>query len=317
MIQSLLAPHPTFQKQLDAVETHLKSWSAKENKKVSEGISDLIKAGGKRIRPLLVLIGASFGHPGDDLVRVAAIPEMIHLASLVHDDVIDAADTRRGVETLHKRYGQHLAVYAGDYLLMTTLIEVGEFFPYEVLKKMSNQLTDMVRAELIQMQEKGSWETDLKTYLRIIRGKTARLMTVSMTLGTTYAHVTPSRQRQLTRIAHDLGMAFQIKDDILDYASSLDHMGKPTMHDARNGHSTLPLIFKFAKKPEYKSRFLKLMKKDDWESIKGDLEETILDAQKIAEKYTDKALKRIDSLPDGEGKTVLKALVEVLCLRKH
>lgn len=206
---------------------------------------DHVRSGGKMLRPALVLITSKLGRQDvhDQAIRIASVIEMIHLASLVHDDIIDGADKRRGKATVFARLGAKQAVLAGDYLLARALVLIGGSDRKSDSFVVSNALSRLCESELDQDAGQGNFFVSRSTYLRRIAGKTASLFALSCYCGAALQDAEDTLiQMRCHRIGYNLGMAFQIQDDILDYAGDSEKLGKQTAKDLRCGIPTLPLI---------------------------------------------------------------------------
>ncbi len=319
MIQLAAAPGYLSQALID-MEVKLLQYTENQPPLIGEGLKSLVAGGGKRIRPLLCLMGVYYGdaHAAyEDVVELATMPELLHLASLIHDDIIDQASARRGVETLHSRFGTHVAVYAGDLVIIQTLNRMLAYYDKSDYMRFSADLLKLVQAEILQMAGKTALELSVKRYLRVIEGKTARLLKLSFEMGAVYSHVAPNTRKKLLRAVHYMGMAFQIKDDCLDFSASQQIFGKPVLQDLKNGYLTLPAILYYRRHGEQYKR-LKLKG-----SIKGqklsasqfapDVEKTLL----IANRYTQKALALLKTLPEHPLNETFIELANLLNKREH
>jgi octaprenyl-diphosphate synthase len=200
-------------------------------------------AGGKRIRPLLVLLGARLcGYQGPRAVQIAAASELLHGASLVHDDVVDGAPMRHGRPSLHARFGARLAVLAGDFFFgqsSALLVEDGDL---DVLAIYADVIRKMAEGEVLQLSRSFDPEVSETVYFEVIGRKTAMLLAAAAESGAILGGVTRSERRALREYGFELGLAFQLSDDALDYARSSDELGKPRHADLREGKVTLPLL---------------------------------------------------------------------------
>jgi octaprenyl-diphosphate synthase len=206
-------------------------------------IGEYLRAGGgKRIRPALLLLAAKlFDYRGRGAVRLGAVVEIIHTATLVHDDIIDEAKTRRGRPAANTQWGNSKCVLAGDWLYMQAFkiaVQERNFRILDVLIELTQQ---MVEGELLQMESLGRPIT-LDEYFDLIFRKTACLFSVCMRLGAILGGATAEQEAALARYGHDLGMAFQIVDDVLDLTASENVLGKPVASDLREGKATMAVI---------------------------------------------------------------------------
>ncbi|HEX6537983.1 MAG TPA: polyprenyl synthetase family protein [Candidatus Dormibacteraeota bacterium] len=203
----------------------------------------IVKAGGKRLRPALVILSSRLGEPNTDFVfNVAMGIEFIHTATLVHDDLIDNSPTRRGVTTVHEQFGPNPAIIIGDYYFAkgaNLLAAIGE---PRIDAAISNAVMTICMGELLQMTSRNAYDQSLEDYHRKIGRKTATLLSTCCYCGGVVAGLPEPATEMLRQYGHDLGMAFQIADDVLDYIASSAEVGKPVGADLRQGTVTLPLM---------------------------------------------------------------------------
>jgi len=206
-------------------------------------IGEYLRAGGgKRIRPALLLLAAKlFDYRGRGAVRLAAVVEIIHTATLVHDDIIDEAKTRRGRPAANTQWGNSKCVLAGDWLYMQAFKIAVQERNFRILDTLIELTQQMVEGELLQMEKLGRPIT-LDEHFDLIFRKTACLFSVCMRLGAILGGATAEQEDALGKYGHDLGMAFQIVDDVLDLTASEDILGKPVASDLREGKATMAVI---------------------------------------------------------------------------
>lgn len=237
---------------LDAVEVQMREAVAAVNPFAEEAAGYLIEAGGKRFRPMLALLsgmagGAQPTHP--DLVAAGVIVELVHLSTLYHDDVIDAADTRRGTPSAHVKWSNTVAILTGDFLL-SRASELSATLGVEVTRIMARTIAELCEGQILEVQ--GSLEAaqhgtrrvapTRQHYLDVIDGKTASLIRSSCRLGAVLSGQGPAAVEALTRFGHHLGYAFQLADDVLDIASESTESGKVPGTDLREGVHTMPVL---------------------------------------------------------------------------
>ena len=200
-------------------------------------------AGGKRLRPILVLLGAALGGDvGSRAVRLGCIVELLHTATLIHDDVVDQAPLRRGRPSAHARFGEDAAVLVGDHLYsrcMALLVRDGDL---EVMDALAAAMVSMTEAEVFQLERKRAGELSEADYLRIIHQKTATFMSACCRIGGLAGGLAPTAAEALATYGERIGIAFQIIDDSLDFAADPARLGKAIGHDLLEGKRTLPLI---------------------------------------------------------------------------
>jgi octaprenyl-diphosphate synthase len=198
--------------------------------------------GGKRIRPTLLLLSAKlFNYAGRGAIRLGAVVEIIHTATLVHDDIIDEAQTRRGRPAANTQWGNSKCVLAGDWLYMQAFKIAVQERNFRILDTLIDLTQQMVEGELLQMEKLGQLIT-LDEHFDLIYRKTACLFSVCMRLGAILGGATPEQEENLAQYGRDLGMAFQIVDDVLDLTASEDVLGKPVASDLREGKVTMAVI---------------------------------------------------------------------------
>ncbi len=235
---------------LSAIEREFTVQSESPVQVVTDIADYLISGGGKRIRPLLLLLAAkALGCKSDSRIRLGAVVEMLHTATLVHDDIIDEADTRRGRPSSNTTWGNSKCVLAGDWLYMQSFRSALEERNFRVLDLLISLTQQMVEGELLQIEKLGHLINE-EEHFDLIYRKTACLFQVSMQLGAAIAdsnaHITdealPEFDLQMGEYGRNLGLAFQIVDDVLDLTASEEVLGKPTASDLREGKATLAVI---------------------------------------------------------------------------
>lgn len=234
---------------------------------VFDVVSRMIRSGGKRIRPMMAVVGGRFGKPDrtNRVLRVAAAVEYIHMASLIHDDIIDEADVRRQVPAVHRQVGIETAVLIADYMsaravewAVEPLDDTGEAAEAEgvgaiedamLCRELAGIVTDLCRGEYRQLNNRFAFSTTLAEYLAKTRDKTASLMAGCIRAGAEAAGADSGVARKLYAFGEALGMAFQIRDDLLDFTQQADTLGKPAGADLRNGIVTAPVIYAMEASP--------------------------------------------------------------------
>jgi octaprenyl-diphosphate synthase len=230
---------------LVAVEQELGRDAASSVSTITEIAEYLREGGGKRIRPSLLLLAAhQLGYSGPSAIRLGSVVEMLHAATLVHDDIIDGADTRRGRPSANTRWGNEKCVLAGDWLYMQAFRVALEERNLRVLDLLIGLTQQMVEGELFQMQKLGKAVSEAEYYDLIYR-KTACLFSVSMRLGAVLAGASEEVEESLAAFGRTVGLAFQIVDDVLDLTASEEVLGKPVASDLREGKATLAVIHAF------------------------------------------------------------------------
>ncbi|GAA4071910.1 polyprenyl synthetase family protein [Amphibacillus indicireducens] len=292
---------------------------------VKTATTALIQAGGKRSRPLLCMIASNFGD-GEalQLVDVCIALELVHMSSLIHDDIIDQAPVRRGDRTIHHKYTNQVATYIGDYLVAEALEIMSEIADQKAHQLFSSTLKYLALGELAQYKNRYQMNPSLTAYFRKNRNKTARLIALSCQLGAITTNAISSIQKQLYLFGYYLGMSYQIIDDILDFTSTADDLGKASGQDLRSGYLTLPTLLAIQDKQIFHELELifnrhQLIKEFDFDPIVADIKNTdaIQRSYQYSQWYLNQAIKQIKRLPDKKEKDLLYQLVGYLSKRTH
>lgn len=297
---------------------------------LGEEVSALVASNGKMLRPALLLIGAGFGSKArpDRLNALAAAVELLHVSTLIHDDVIDEAELRRGVPTLHTRLGTKEAILAGDWLFSRCFMLAAESTDSSNAFTLARVIAAICASEIRQDMDKWSYSTSLRSYHRKIAGKTAALFGLSLEAGAIEAKAPRRQIGILRRAGYDVGMAFQIIDDILDFESTEGVMRKPVGRDIAEGLCTLPLIYALrADETAMRTLLAELRPQGlgslvDESAVRAVLARTIelggVESAKVeASRITGRARAAIATLPSCEAKTRLEALTERLLSRSY
>jgi len=290
-------------------------------------IGEYLRAGGgKRIRPRLLLLAAKALANGagvsSSAVRLASVVEIIHTATLVHDDIIDEADTRRGRVAANVRWGNSKCVLAGDWLYMQAFKVAVQERNFRVLDVLIDMTQQMVAGELLQMELIGRC-VGVHEYLDLIFRKTACLFSVCMRLGAIISNATPEQEDGLANYGFNLGMAFQIVDDVLDLTASEEVLGKPVASDLREGKVTLAVIAALDQcTPQERRKIETVLRERGFRSVtQAEVLETlnrydaVTTAMARAAEYASAANQSLQGLPDSEVKQVLLTMPEFVLAR--
>jgi octaprenyl-diphosphate synthase len=269
--------------------------------------------GGKRIRPALLLLSSKlFNYEGRGAIKLGAVVEIIHTATLVHDDIIDDAKTRRGRPAANTQWGNSKCVLAGDWLYMQAFKVAVQERNFRILDALIELTQQMVEGELLQMEKLGKL-ISLQEHFDLIFRKTACLFSVCMRLGAILGGVTPEQEEQVARYGRDLGMAFQIVDDVLDLTASESVLGKPVASDLREGKVTMAVIHALERCTREERRQIAAVV--DERAFNGVTHAEILSilerygsleaANASAARYAESARKAICTFPDSEIKRAL------------
>ncbi|MBU3091982.1 polyprenyl synthetase family protein [Clostridium sp. CM028] len=314
--------YPDIAEELKSIQKIIKNNVKSSEKKFDEAISPLVDAGGKMLRPAFLLLAAKFGEYNcDKMYNLAAAIEMMHMATLVHDDIVDESKLRRGTETIQHKYSKEYAVYIGDFLFCQCFIMLSGFdYSTENLRDISKAISKICIGEIRQYNIRYARNTSLKKYIKIISGKTAALFAISFYTGAKESNCSEKTSKLLGRVGYYIGMAFQIIDDSLDYSGDANKLGKNPQSDLIKGYYTLPLIYAMVGDKE--NRIATIL--DNSSLSDEDVREiTILvnkykgidKAQNLANKYTKKAFDYIEKLPDCESKEIIKDITQKLLTR--
>ncbi|MGI6513303.1 MAG: polyprenyl synthetase family protein [Syntrophomonadales bacterium] len=291
---------------------------------LKQASSHLIHAGGKRLRPAFVLLtGSCFTSKIDHLIPMAVAMELVHMATLVHDDVIDNSLSRRGRDTVKARFGNRMSIYSGDYMLAKALHKVSEYCRADLMKIITETSVKVCQGEIVQLQSVFDVEQGITDYLRRIERKTALLISVACQVGALLTDASPPMVRAMRRFGYYLGMSFQITDDILDYTADDSVLGKPTGSDIKQGIITLPALYALRNSPEapelrailsspdnaarHAERAISIVKSS------GGIEYS----QNMAERYIDKAQLMLEQIPSSQARTALSRIADFICIRDY
>jgi len=288
-------------------------------------IGEYLRAGGgKRIRPALLFLASKLlGYQGHGAVRLGAVVEIIHTATLVHDDIIDEAKTRRGRAAANTQWGNSKCVLAGDWLYMQAFRIAVQERNFRILDALIELTQQMVEGELLQMEKLGKL-ISLDDYFDLIFRKTACLFSVCMRLGAILGGATPAQEAALGQYGHDLGMAFQIVDDVLDLTATEDVLGKPVASDLREGKATMAVIHALERcTPEERSKIETILRDRAFNGVThAQILEILrryssLDAASArAAQYAESASKAICTFPDSEIRRALLWAPEFVVARE-
>ncbi|GAC1661070.1 MAG: polyprenyl synthetase family protein [Candidatus Acidiferrum sp.] len=229
---------------LALVEQELTRQTAAAFEPVSEITGFLLGGGGKRLRPALLLLCNGYtGKRNPSAIRLAAVVELLHSATLIHDDVIDSADTRRGRPSANSRWGNHRSVLAGDWLYMQSFQTALEERNFRILDILIDLTQKMVEGELLQLEKIGRIDVTEEDALRLATYKTACLFSGCARLGAVLGGLEGAEEHALAEYGRYAGLAFQLVDDLLDFTASAKQLGKPVLSDLKEGKVTLPLIY--------------------------------------------------------------------------
>ena len=303
--------------------------------------SYLTEGGGKRLRHALLLLAAgASGYRGKSAIRLGAVVEMLHSATLIHDDVIDAADTRRGRPSANSRWGNHLSVLAGDWLYMQSFEVALRERNFAVLDILIDLTQNMVEGELLQLTRLGRLDVNETEATELAYRKTACLFSGCGRLGAVLGQHPKEIEDALAAYGRNAGLAFQLVDDLLDFTASPEQLGKPVLNDLKEGKVTLPLIFALESQnfhngsnghahstngnSEGRKLVSKVLEERDFHTVRPDqitklVQETgaLERSAKLAREYVQSAKACLDALPDTQYRRALSAIPDFILEREN
>lgn len=306
--------------------------------RLQDALVELVTRPGKMLRPAFVLLsarlrrstgrlpfsrgGKAFGPDAalpEKIYRMAAAVEILHLATLVHDDIVDDADERRGGAALHRLYGSRDAALMGDYLFSTCFSLVAGYGTMENAQIIASGVARICEAEIVESEVSRPGELSLRGYLRRIAGKTALLFSLSFHVGASEHEVAADDLRRLRRMGYDIGMGFQIIDDILDLTGDPGRLGKPAGNDLRQGILTAPIILALENDTDEKLWWLLSAESPNVDAVVAAVEQRggFARARSLARGYTERALREASHLPEGEVRNTLVATARRLLERDY
>lgn len=322
----LLDIYSRLKQDIYSIERELEQSVQSDHSLLSETSLHLLKAGGKRIRPVFVLLSGQFGQYDVSRLKYIAVPlEMIHMASLVHDDVIDDARTRRGQPTVQAKWDNRIAMYTGDYIYAKALTLVTELNNPQIHQILSRAMVQMCLGEMEQIRDFFNTQQTVRNYLLRIRRKTALLIAISCQLGALAAEAPPEVAMRLYNFGYNVGMAFQIRDDLLDLSGTEQQIGKPPGSDMKQGNITLPVLLAL-RETDIRTGLLReidairdsggqadvsraialIRKSDGWQQ-----------AERLADQYTEKSIEALGSLPPIKAKKNLIDVARFIAKRSY
>jgi heptaprenyl diphosphate synthase len=306
-----------------SVEERLQQAVRADDRFLGEVAGHLLNAGGKRLRPMLTLCAGYAARGGDtpatpELVTGATAVELVHVGSLYHDDVIDEAETRRGVPSVNARWSNIVAILAGDYLLAQASA-LAASLGADVAGLLAATIGELCRGQVLELQHLFDTQRTEESYLSAIEGKTASLMATSCRIGGMVCDVPADTLDALTQFGHHLGMCFQIVDDVLDVTQTEAELGKPTGNDIHEGVYTLPVLYALASQPGLHEL---LGRQLDWPDVSTAIElvatpESVEASLAIARTHATKATDALEGANglDGNVRRRMRTLVEGLVRR--
>jgi octaprenyl-diphosphate synthase len=315
-----------FNPHFEAIEGELGRFLESRPSLVRDIASYALLGQGKRLRPLLFVLSARLcGFQDHGMYRFSTIFELLHTASLLHDDVLDHADLRRKKPSVPQVWGNPAAVLGGDYLYSLATIIATEFENLDVIRMLSENMKQMVEGQLLELAHTHDFGITKESYLQIITAKTAVLISSACASGALMAGSGKKEVERLGRFGLNIGIAFQLMDDVLDYTASEEEFGKPVGKDLREGKITLPLIYFFSEKTKADVNDLQDLFKsskagdEDYQRLIALVREkgVIRRIQREAEEYVARGNGFLDVFPESRSKQDLLGLGRYIIARRH
>jgi octaprenyl-diphosphate synthase len=313
-----------YREDLEGVEDQVRRNLDSSVALVNTVAAHILSSGGKRIRPLLLLLSSRLcGYVGKDDLLLASLVEYIHTATLLHDDVVDDADLRRGRQTARRVWGNQVSILVGDYLYSKAICHIVGFRNQAINEVLSEACQKMAEGEVLQLYYNGNPSLTESDYLRIVTYKTAGLIAASCRIGAIVGDAGADRQHALFRFGEHLGIAFQLADDTLDYVANGDRLGKSLGQDLRQGKTTLPLLHLLQHCPEEDRQMIKdrmetrTLTESDLLRIIGLMQEygSIVYAMQRAHEFVMAAQRDLSSFEDSSAKRALSVVAEYMVTR--
>ncbi|MFC4404349.1 heptaprenyl diphosphate synthase component II [Gracilibacillus xinjiangensis] len=313
-----------IKKDLNEIESVLEETIYTDQDVLRDASLQLLRAGGKRLRPVFVLLAAMFGdYQIQRINKVASALELIHMASLVHDDVIDDSNIRRGKPTVKANWDNQIAMLTGDFIFAKALDQFTEIESPRAHQILSKTMIELTVGEIEQIKDKYNLEQNMRTYLRRIRRKTALLISSSCQLGAIVANTSKETEKALFNYGYNMGMSYQIIDDILDFTGTEKELGKPAGGDLLQGNITLPVLYAM-KNDAIKAELERLFSNP--EKLTKDILKPVIDkirntdaiqqSRLISDRYLDKAYESLHILPNIKARKSLEDIANYIGNRK-
>ncbi|MCD6582218.1 MAG: polyprenyl synthetase family protein [Desulfuromusa sp.] len=313
-----------LKEEMEAVESQFKKNLASDVKLVSQVGDYVLSSGGKRIRPMLLLLCARLcNYRGDKHIDLAGVVEFIHTATLLHDDVVDSANLRRGNRSANSVWGNQASVLVGDFLFAKSFSVMVGSESLKILQILSDTTTQLAEGEILQLINTCDLEVDEPRYLQVVRDKTAILIAAACQVGGVLSGVEEAQEIALREFGLEIGTAFQLMDDALDYVADQEDFGKEKGHDLFEGKMTLPLIHAYSKSSQQErdeiSRIIEAeeLTKEDLDYVCGLIDEKkgIDYTRRKATERIERAKQKLVLFPDCEARQALFTLADYVVSR--
>ncbi len=323
-INSMADVWEAYRAELDGVEHQVRQNLDSSVTLVNTVAAHILSSGGKRVRPLLLLLSARLcGYPGREHHQLGSLVEFIHTATLLHDDVVDEADIRRGRRTARKVWGNQISILVGDYLYSKAMAQIVEFRSHGMNEVLAEACTKMAEGEVLQLYYNGNPSMPESDYIKIVEHKTAGLIAAACRMGAILADASEEKQSALFRFGQYLGIAFQVADDTLDYNADGERLGKTLGQDLRQGKATLPLLHLLDHCSEQDRSMIKdrmetrTLSPEDLERILGLMQSagSLAYAMERAKTYVAAAQHELEAFEDSSARRALAVAADYMITR--
>ena len=323
-INSMADVWEAYRAELDGVEHQVRQNLDSSVALVNTVAAHILSSGGKRVRPLLLLLSARLcGYTGREHYQLGSLVEFIHTATLLHDDVVDEADIRRGRRTARKVWGNQISILVGDYLYSKAMAQIVEFRSHGMNEVLAEACTKMAEGEVLQLYYNGNPSMPESDYIKIVEHKTAGLIAAACRMGAILADASEEKQSALFRFGQYLGIAFQVADDTLDYNADGERLGKTLGQDLRQGKATLPLLHLLDHCSEQDRSMIKdrmetrTLSREDLERILGLMQDAGSLAYSIerAKTYVAAAQHELEAFEDSSARRALAVAADYMITR--
>ncbi len=323
-INSMADVWEAYRAELDGVEHQVRQNLDSSVTLVNTVAAHILSSGGKRVRPLLLLLSARLcGYTGREHYQLGSLIEFIHTATLLHDDVVDEADIRRGRRTARKVWGNQISILVGDYLYSKAMAQIVEFRSHGMNEVLAEACTKMAEGEVLQLYYNGNPSMPESDYIKIVEHKTAGLIAAACRMGAILADASEEKQSALFRFGQYLGIAFQVADDTLDYNADGERLGKTLGQDLRQGKATLPLLHLLDHCSEQDRTMIKdrmetrTLSREDLERILGLMQDagSLAYAMERAKTYIAAAQQELEAFEDSSARRALTVAADYMITR--
>ncbi|NOS79937.1 MAG: polyprenyl synthetase family protein [Nitrospira sp.] len=323
-INSMADVWEAYRAELDGVEHQVRQNLDSSVTLVNTVAAHILNSGGKRVRPLLLLLSARLcGYTGREHYQLGSLIEFIHTATLLHDDVVDEADIRRGRRTARKVWGNQISILVGDYLYSKAMAQIVEFRSHGMNEVLAEACTKMAEGEVLQLYYNGNPSMPESDYIKIVEHKTAGLIAAACRMGAILADASEEKQSALFRFGQYLGIAFQVADDTLDYNADGERLGKTLGQDLRQGKATLPLLHLLDHCSEQDRTMIKdrmetrTLSREDLERILGLMQDagSLAYAMERAKAYIAAAQHELEAFEDSSARRALIVAADYMITR--